>query len=198
MGSPHHPHDSFSRALSASLSGPLDQENEIDYPPEADEAPDTGAPVADAPAAPSGATVPTGAAHPDHPNYLPYEYPAAAKEAPVIRLRVAKWDLICTVSLTALLLALAVATTWPHKLFGFLGKVCTGEDCGPVPFAVDLWINPLVWGGIGAAITAAGVGPFVSLLKGWFMSFWPVASLAALMVASVVGQLLTAFSERYW
>jgi hypothetical protein len=192
MGSPDHPHDSFSRALSASLSGPLDQENEVDYPQDADEGPGAGAPVA------PSETVPTGAAHPDHPDYLPYEYPAAAKEAPTIRLRVAKWDLICTVTLTALLLLLAVATTWPHKLFGFLGKVCTGEDCGPVPFAVDLWIHPLVWGGIGAAITAAGVGPFVSLLKGWFMSFWPVVSLAALLVASVVGGILTAFSERYW
>jgi hypothetical protein len=194
MGSPHHPHDSFSRALSASLSGPLDQEKEVEYPPEADEASDVEAPVN----APVSTTVPTGAAHPDHPNYLPYEYPAAAKEAPVIRLRVAKWDLICTVTLTALLLCLAVATTWPHKLFGFLSRVCTGEDCGPVPFAVDLWIHPLVWGGIGAALAAAGVGPFVSLLRGWFMSFWPVVSLAALLLASVVGGTLTAFSERYW
>jgi hypothetical protein len=55
-----------------------------------------------------------------------------------------------------------------------------------------------VWGGIGAAIAAAGIGPFVSLLKGWYMSFWPVLALAVLMVSSVAGFILTTYSERYW
>ncbi|OBJ02772.1 hypothetical protein A5660_21115 [Mycobacterium alsense] len=116
----------------------------------------------------------------------------------VLRLRIAKWDVVCTATLLALLLALATATTWPARLFGFLSHVCDGDTCGTVPFGIDYYIRPLAWGGIGAAIAAAGVGPFVSLLKGWYMSFWPVLALALLMVSSVVGSVLTAFSERYW
>ncbi len=64
--------------------------------------------------------------------------------------------------------------------------------------AIDMYIYPVVWGGIGAAVAAAGIGPFVSLLKGWYMSFWPVLSLAIIMVSSVVGDSLTMFSARYW
>jgi hypothetical protein len=67
-----------------------------------------------------------------------------------------------------------------------------------VPFGIDFYIRPVVWGGIGAAIAAAGIGPFVSLLKGWYMSFWPVLALAVIMVSSVAGSMLTIFSERYW
>ncbi|MEE6176622.1 hypothetical protein [Mycobacterium sp. 050134] len=116
----------------------------------------------------------------------------------VLRLRVAAWDVICTIALLALLITLATATTWPARLYGFLDNVCEGETCGPVPYGVDYYIHPVVWGGIGAAIAAAVVGPFVSLLKGWYMSFWPVLSLAVLMVSSVAGSILTTFSERYW
>ena len=76
--------------------------------------------------------------------------------------------------------------------------MCEGDTCGPVPFGVDYYIHPVVWGGIGAAIAAAVIGPFVSLLKGWYMSFWPVLALAILMVSSVAGFMLTTFSERYW
>ncbi len=120
-------------------------------------------------------------------------------EAPrVLRLRVAAWDVICTVALMTLLVVLATETTWPTKLFGFLENVCEGETCGPVPLGVDYYIRPLVWGGVGAAIAAAVVGPVVSLLKGWYMSFWPVLSLAILMVSSVAGSMLTTFSQRYW
>jgi hypothetical protein len=61
-----------------------------------------------------------------------------------------------------------------------------------------MYIYPVVWGGIGAAIAAAGIGPFVSLLKGWYMSFWPVLSLTILMVSSVTGDMLTIYSARYW
>jgi hypothetical protein len=122
-----------------------------------------------------------------------------AHEAPrVLRLRIAAWDVICTVTLLVLLLILATATTWPARLFGFLAKVCEGDTCGPVPFGIDYYIHPVVWGGIGAAIAAAGIGPFVSLLKGWYMSFWPVLALALIMVSSVAGFILTTFSERYW
>ncbi len=120
-------------------------------------------------------------------------------EAPrVIRLRLAAWDVTCTVALLALLIVLATATTWPNRLFGFLDHVCADETCGPVPFGIDYYIRPLVWGGIGAASAAAVVGPLVSMLKGWYMSFWPVLALTLIMVSSVAGSLLTMFSERYW
>jgi hypothetical protein len=116
----------------------------------------------------------------------------------VLRLRIAVWDVVCTVALLVLLLVLATATTWPTRLFGFLAHVCDEDTCGTVPFGIDYYIRPVVWGGIGAAIAAAGIGPFVSLLKGWYMSFWPVLALALLMVSSVVGFMLTTFSQRFW
>jgi hypothetical protein len=121
------------------------------------------------------------------------------KEAPrIIRVRLAPWDLLCTVVLLILLVVLATATPWPARLFGFLAKVCDDETCGPVPFGIDMYIHPVVWGGIGAALAAAVLGPIVSLLKGWYMSFWPVLALTLVMVSSVAGSLLTVFSERYW
>jgi hypothetical protein len=120
------------------------------------------------------------------------------KAPPIIRLRVARWDVICTVALLTLLVVLATATNWPTKLFGFLADVCSEETCGPVPYGIDLYIHPVVWGGIGAAVAAAGIGPFVSLLKGWYMSFWPVLSLTIIMVSSSAGSILTTFSARYW
>lgn len=120
------------------------------------------------------------------------------EQSHVIRLRMAPWDVVATITLLALLLALATVTTWPTKLFGFLAYVCTEDTCGPVPFGIDMYIYPVVWGGIGAAIAAAGIGPFVSLLKGWYMSFWPVLSLTILMVSSVAGSMITIFSARYW
>jgi hypothetical protein len=125
--------------------------------------------------------------------------PDEPDQAPrVLRLRIAAWDVVCTATLLVLLVVLATATSWPNRMFGFLGNVCEGDACGAVPFGIDYYIRPLVWGGIGAAIAAAGIGPFVSLLKGWYMSFWPVLSLALLVVASVAGSVLTAFSARYW
>lgn len=95
------------------------------------------------------------------------DYPPDADEPdpgnpPTLRLRVAKWDLLCTLVLTALLLYLATATEWPFRLYGFLKDVCTGDSCGPVPYGVDIYIYPVSWGGIGAALAAAGIGPFVS------------------------------------
>ena len=120
-------------------------------------------------------------------------------EAPrVLRLRLVAWDVFGTVALLALLVYLAAATNWPKRLFGFLANVCEGETCGPVPYGIDFYIHPVVWGGIGAAIAAAVIGPVVSLLKGWYMSFWPVLSLALIMVSAVAGSMLTTFSERYW
>ena len=125
--------------------------------------------------------------------------PDSDRQAPrIIRLRVAPWDAVCTVTLSALLIVLATATGWPAKLFGFLSNVCTGDTCGPVPFGIALYIHPLVWGGIGAAVAAAVIGLIVSLLKGWYMSFWPVLALALVIVSSVTGSLMTAISQRYW
>ena len=64
---------------------------------------------------------------------------------------------------------------------------------------LDMYIYPVVWGGIGAAVAAAGIGPFVSLLKGWYMSFWPVLSLAIIMVSSVAGDFADHVQRnRYW
>jgi hypothetical protein len=128
----------------------------------------------------------------DHANRSDHQRPR------VLRLRIVGWDVVCTVVLLALLLYLATATNWPTRLFGFLANVCEDETCGPVPYGLDLYIRPVVWGGIGAAIAAAGIGPFVSLLKGWYMSFWPVLALATVMFSSVAGYLLTMFSQRYW
>jgi hypothetical protein len=134
-------------------------------------------------------------------NFRPVAYganEADQEKSHVIRLRVAPWDVIATITLLVLLVVLATATTWPTRLYGFLSDVCTGESCGLVPYGVDMYIYPVVWGGIGAAIAAAGIGPFVSLLKGWYMSFWPVLSLAILMGSSVAGDMITVFSTRYW
>jgi len=128
--------------------------------------------------------------------------PASADSEPqpprVLRLRIAAWDVICTLAILGALLLLATMTKWPSTLFGFMSQVCEGDECGAVPFGIDYYIRPLVWGGIGAAITAATIGPFVSMLKGWYMSFWPVLSLAILMFSSVAGGILTTFSARYW
>ena len=130
---------------------------------------------------------------------VPYVSDLPPEEKPrVIRLRVAVWDLICTVALLTLLVVLTAATSWPSKLYGFLADVCTDETCGLVPYGIDMYIYPVVWGGIGAAVAAAGIGPFVSLLKGWYMSFWPVLALAILMVSSVASFMITIFSQRYW
>ena len=132
------------------------------------------------------APMPYGSNDPDH------------EKSHVIRVRVAPWDVVATVTLLVLLVTLATATTWPTRLYGFLSDVCTGDTCGLVPYGVDMYIYPVVWGGVGAAIAAAGIGPFISLLKGWYMSFWPVLSLAILMASSVAGDMLTIFSQRYW
>ena len=54
-----------------------------------------------------------------------------------------------------------------------------------------------MWGGIGAAVTAAVIGPFVSMLKGWYMSFWPVLSVGLLTVTSVAGYALAGYSSTF-
>ena len=127
---------------------------------------------------------PSAGDHPDSP--------------PVLRLRLAPWDVICALALLAMLLVTATATDWGSRLFGFLKDVCTGDDCPPVPYGVDFYIYPVVWGGIGAAIAAAAVGPVVSLLKGWYLCFWPLLAIAIIVLSSVVGSMLTTFCAQYW
>jgi hypothetical protein len=117
---------------------------------------------------------------------------------PVLRLRLVPWDVTCAIALLAALLLAATATDWGSRLFGFLKDVCTGDDCPPVPYGVDFYIYPLVWGGIGAAIAAAVVGPVVSLLKGWYLYFWPLLAIAIVLVSSVAGSALTGYCSQYW
>jgi len=117
---------------------------------------------------------------------------------PVLRLRLVPWDVTCAIALLAALLLAATATDWGSRLFGFLKDVCTGDDCPPVPYGVDFYIFPLVWGGIGAAIAAAVVGPVVSLLKGWYLYFWPLLAIAIILVSSVAGSALTGYCSQYW
>ncbi len=117
---------------------------------------------------------------------------------PILRLRLVPWDVACAVATLAMLVVLAITTDWHSRFFGFLNEVCTGDDCPPVPYGVDFYIYPLVWGGIGAATAAAIVGPVVSLLKGWYLSFWPLLAIAIVVLSSVAGSALTAYSEPYW
>ena len=117
---------------------------------------------------------------------------------PVLRLRLVPWDVTCAIALLAALLLAATTTDWGSRLFGFLKDVCTGDDCPPVPYGVDFYIYPVVWGGIGAAIAAAVVGPAVSLLKGWYLYFWPLLAIAIVVLSSAAGYELTAYCSQYW
>jgi hypothetical protein len=131
-----------------------------------------------------------------------FDDPSAGKRTdsppPVLRLRLVPWDVTCAIALLAALLIAALTTDWGSRLFAFLKDVCTGDDCPPVPYGVDFYIYPLVWGGIGAAVAAAVVGPVVSLLKGWYLSFWPLLSIALIVLSSLVGSILTTFCGQYW
>lgn len=109
----------------------------------------------------------------------------------VIRLRLIPADVICTVVLLVLIVVLAVMTDWWPALFGFLKDICVDDDCPPVPFGVNYYIYPVVWGGIGAAITAAIIGPAVSLLKGWYMCFWPAITVVLVLLSALIGSLLS-------
>ena len=115
----------------------------------------------------------------------------------ILRLRLVPWDVMSLVTLLVLLAVIAFGTDWYARLFGFLKDTCIG-DCPPAPFGVDYYIYPIVWGGIGAAVAAAVLGPLVSLLKGWYLSFWPLLAIALVIVASGAGAALTEFSGKYW
>lgn len=115
----------------------------------------------------------------------------------VIRLRIRPWDAVFTLALLGVLLLLVSQTSWPSKLFGFTETVCATDDCPPVPYGVNYYIYPFMWAGIGGAVTAAVFGPFVSMVRGWYMSFWPVISVAVLTITSVLCSALAGFSGRY-
>jgi hypothetical protein len=117
---------------------------------------------------------------------------------PVLRLRLVPWDVSCTIALLFMLVVAAIATDWYSGLFGFLKEFCADEDCGSVPLGVDFYIYPVVWGGLGAAVAAALLGPVVSLLRGWYLSFWPVLAIAVLVLSSAAGSALTDYSYPYW
>jgi hypothetical protein len=117
---------------------------------------------------------------------------------PVLRFRLVPWDVICAVALLVTLVVAVTATDWGSRLFGFLHDVCTGDECPPVPYGIDFYIYPVVWGGIGAAIAAAVIGPVVSLLKGWYLSFWPLLAIGIVVLSSVAGSIMTAFCSQYW
>ncbi|MBY0387138.1 MAG: hypothetical protein K2X56_03230 [Mycobacterium pseudokansasii] len=126
-------------------------------------------------------------------------YATADPQAPrVLKLRIVPWDVVSTVAVSALLLYLVTATSWPSRLFAFTDNVCLTEDCPPVPYGANYYIYPVMWGGIGAAIAAAVIGPFVSMVKGWYMSFWPIIAVGVITITSVLGYALAGFSERFW
>jgi len=134
-------------------------------------------------------------AQPHLPHTAP---PVGSSESPPRRVRVSGWDAICTVATLTVLIVVVTATSWPSRLFGFVAHVCADEDCPPVPFGVDLWIYPVVWGGVGAGVAAAVIGPVVSLVRGWRMFFWPILAVAVVVLSAVAGGVITVFSERYW
>jgi hypothetical protein len=128
----------------------------------------------------------------------PLPYDSYDQEPSRRRVRVAVWDVLCTVAVWTVAFIVATTTSWPSQLFGFLANVCPADTCPPAPFGIDLWIYPVVWGGVGAAIGAAVIGPCVSLVKGWYMFFWPILAIAIVILSAVAGAALTAFSEHYW
>jgi hypothetical protein len=134
--------------------------------------------------------------------YEVYDYDAykdtCDPEPPRLRVRLAVWDVIATVAIWTVLFIVAMTTRWPSQLFGFVADVCPADSCPPVPFGIDLWIYPVVWGGIGAAVAAAVIGPCVSLVKGWYMFFWPILAMTMLVLSAATGSTLTAFSAHYW
>jgi hypothetical protein len=128
-------------------------------------------------------------------DHVPFSAPS---RPPVLRLRLVPWDVTCALAVLAALVFAVTATDWGSRLFGFLHEVCTGDDCPPVPYGVDFYIYPVVWGGIGAAIAAAVFGPVVSLLKGWYLSLWPLLAIAIVVLSSVAGSSMTTFCSQYW
>lgn len=130
--------------------------------------------------------------HDAHSGAVPEE-----PEPPKRRLRLELWDVACTLAVWTVAVVVATTTTWPSRLSGFTADICAADSCPPAPFGINYWIYPVVWGGLGAACAAAVIGPFVSLVKGWYLFFWPLLAIAIVAVSSVAGSVMTAFSEHY-
>jgi hypothetical protein len=130
--------------------------------------------------------------HDAHSGAVPEE-----PEPPKRRLRLELWDVACTLAVWTVAVVVATTTTLPSRLYGFTADICAADSCPPAPFGINYWIYPVVWGGLGAACAAAVIGPFVSLVKGWYLFFWPLLAIAIVAVSSVAGSVMTAFSEHY-
>lgn len=118
--------------------------------------------------------------------------PSSPEQPRIIRLRIVPVDLICTATMLVLIVVVATTTNWWPALFGFLDDVCVEDDCPPAPLGINYYIYPVVWGGIGAAIAAATIGPVVSLLKGWYMCFWMPIAIALVLLSALLGSVLSA------
>lgn len=118
--------------------------------------------------------------------------PSSPDEPRIIRLRIVPADVICTAVLLVVIVVTAIATNWWPTLFGFLDDVCVQDDCPPAPFGLNYFIYPVVWGGLGAAIAAALIGPVVSLLKGWYLCFWMLIAVALVLLSALVGSVMDA------
>ncbi|CAM4071815.1 hypothetical protein MB901379_02217 [Mycobacterium basiliense] len=139
----------------------------------------------------------------------PEETPGSTTESPpspegpegrapqILKLRIVPWDVALTVIVSAVLLIVVTSTSWAARLFAFTENVCISEDCPLVPFGLNYYIYPVMWGGIGAAVAAAVIGPLISMLRGWYMSFWPIMAIGVITLTSVFGYALTGFSESY-
>lgn len=116
-------------------------------------------------------------------------------EVRVIRLRMVPWDVAATIVLLGALILLLTTTSWPSRLFAFVDGLCVDGDCPPAAFGANYYVYPVMYGGIGAAVAAATLGPLVSLVKGWLMFFWPIVAAGVLTVASVLGYTLAGVAQ---
>ncbi len=116
---------------------------------------------------------------------------------PAFRARLVAWDVVLTVAMLVMLIVVATATTVPSRFFGFLADVCADDSCTPAPYGINYYIYPVVWGGVGAAVAAAVIGPLVSLVKGWYLFYWPLLAATLICLSSLIGSMLTTFSQQY-
>jgi hypothetical protein len=165
--------------------------------PDNTEAPDVPA-APESPEAPEAPEVPVARKTPTRDDASDVAASDVDDERPVLVLRLNPLDVFLTLALLTTIFVLATNTSWPHRMYAYLSEVCNDEECGQVPFGVNYYIYPVTWGGVGAALTAAVIGPFVSLIKGWRMYYWPIMAAAIVMVSSLAGFALTTFSQRFW
>jgi hypothetical protein len=107
------------------------------------------------------------------------------------------WNVICTVVLWVMLVAVAGAAMWLSLTFGMAADMCPTGGCPSVPFGIDALIYPVTWGGIGLAFAVAVVGPFVSLWRRWHMLIWPTVAIGIVVASFLAGFAMTAYSQQY-